>query len=102
MAFVGETSPLLTTNGHKNRNSISDGSVSASSSSYYHHHDLKSMMVGRGLLCVVAFLYGTLNVALRFVYELNYPPSASALSTTRGWLAVFCFVPLIIKNRTHR
>ena len=101
MALVGETSPLLTTNGHKQRNSNSDGSVSASSSSS-HDHDLKSMMVGRGLLCIVAFLYGTLNVALRFVYELNYPPSASALSTTRGWLAVFCFVPLIIKNRTHR
>ena len=46
---------------------------------------------GRILLFVVAFLYGSLNVSLRFVYSLPGPPSASALSTARGWLAAAWF-----------
>jgi drug/metabolite transporter (DMT)-like permease len=50
---------------------------------------------GRALLCLVALLYGTLNVSLRFVYQLDAPPSAAALSATRGWLASLCFVPLL-------
>jgi drug/metabolite transporter (DMT)-like permease len=47
------------------------------------------------LLLLVAILYGTLNVSLRAVYDLPDPPSASALSTVRGWLAVLCFAPLL-------
>jgi drug/metabolite transporter (DMT)-like permease len=50
---------------------------------------------GRALLCMVALLYGTLNVSLRLVYQLDAPPSAAALSATRGWLASLCFVPLL-------
>jgi drug/metabolite transporter (DMT)-like permease len=50
---------------------------------------------GRGLLCLVALLYGTLNVSLRLVYQLDAPPSAAALSATRGWLASLCFIPLL-------
>eukprot|EP00980_Cylindrotheca_fusiformis_P024158 scaffold11571_cov122-Cylindrotheca_fusiformis.AAC.21 len=49
---------------------------------------------GRGLLCLVALLYGTLNVSLRLVYQLDAPPSAAALSAARGWLASICFLPL--------
>lgn len=47
------------------------------------------------LLLVVAILYGTLNVSLRGVYAMSEPPTASALSTARGWMAVLCFLPLI-------
>ena len=51
---------------------------------------------GRLLLGFVALLYGSLNVALRFVYEIpEIPPTAAALSATRGWLACLCFVPLL-------
>jgi drug/metabolite transporter (DMT)-like permease len=52
--------------------------------------------LARILLVVVAFLYGTLNVALRGVYGLPGPPSASAISTARGWLAVVCFMPFLM------
>ena len=61
-----------------------------------HSHQSVNVLIGRVLLFSVAFLYGTLNVSLRFVYELDGPPSASALSTSRGWLAVLCFLPLIL------
>jgi len=47
------------------------------------------------LLLVVATLYGTLNVSVRAVYDLPDPPSASVLSTVRGWLAVLGFVPML-------
>ena len=47
---------------------------------------------GRSLLCLVALLYGTLNVSLRLVYQLPAPPTAAALSATRGILASLCFV----------
>jgi drug/metabolite transporter (DMT)-like permease len=59
---------------------------------------LVSLSVGRSLLILVAFLYGTLNVSLRFVYGFPDPPSASALSSTRGWLAALCFIPLLLKK----
>uniref|UniRef100_A0A7S4R0F9 EamA domain-containing protein n=1 Tax=Ditylum brightwellii TaxID=49249 RepID=A0A7S4R0F9_9STRA len=52
-----------------------------------------TQMIGRVTLAFVAFLYGTLNVSLRMLYALPNPPSASALSTTRGWLAAFAFLP---------
>jgi drug/metabolite transporter (DMT)-like permease len=64
-----------------------------------------NVLRGRGLLCVVALLYGTLNVSLRLVYQLPEPPSAAALSATRGWLASFCFLPLLAaakKNSNKR
>ena len=50
---------------------------------------------GYMLLVFVAILFGTLNVSLRGVYASTHPPSASALSTVRGWLAVLCFLPLL-------
>lgn len=46
-------------------------------------------------LALVAFLYGTLNVSFRLIYALPDPPAASALSATRGWLALICFVPFL-------
>ena len=59
---------------------------------------------GRLLLVAVAVLYGTLNVSLRLVYqspgELVSPPTASEISTVRGWMAVFGFLPLLLLNRT--
>lgn len=54
---------------------------------------------GRCLLMMVAFLYGSLNVSLRMIYETPGPPSASALSSGRGWLAAACFVPLLVGKK---
>lgn len=54
---------------------------------------LKSIMIGRSCLVFVAFLYGTLNVTLRMLYGLPNPPSAPALSTSRGWMASIAFLP---------
>lgn len=54
---------------------------------------------GHVLLFIVAILYGTLNVCLRGIYALPSPPSASALSTIRGWLAVLCFAPLVLGRK---
>lgn len=49
---------------------------------------------GRFLLGCVAILYGTLNVSLRVVYEVpDIPPTAAALSASRGWIAFLCFLP---------
>jgi len=56
-------------------------------------------LTGRALLLLVAFLYGTLSVTLRGVYALPDPPSASALSTTRGWMAALCFLPFLVVRR---
>ncbi|CAJ1959701.1 unnamed protein product [Cylindrotheca closterium] len=56
----------------------------------------KLVAKGRAILCLVAFLYGTLNVSLRLIYQLDSPPTAAALSSTRGWLASVCFVPLLL------
>jgi drug/metabolite transporter (DMT)-like permease len=54
---------------------------------------------GHVLLFIVAILYGTLNVCLRGIYALPNPPSASALSTIRGWLAVLCFAPFLLSQK---
>lgn len=56
----------------------------------------ETVFQGRSLLCLVALLYGTLNVSLRLVYQLPDPPSAAAISMTRGWLAVIAFLPLLL------
>ncbi len=66
-----------------------------SSSSTSH---LVGALHGRLLLLLVAFLYGSLNVSLRLVYQRPGPPSASALSSSRGWLAITCFLPLLLKH----
>ena len=47
--------------------------------------------MGRSILLLVACLYGTLNVCLRRVYTLDIPPTAPAVSATRGILAALCF-----------
>jgi len=58
---------------------------------------------GRILLFIVSFLYGTLNVSFRLVYAQPDPPSASVLSTVRGWIATACFAPFLYpKLRHHR
>lgn len=53
-------------------------------------------LVGRLLLFGVSFLYGTMNVVFRYVYDLPGPPSASALSSARGWMAAACFIPFLL------
>jgi len=58
-------------------------------------------MRGRVLLFIVSFLYGTLNVSLRLVYATNDPPSASAMSSVRGWLAAICFVPFLLQQKSR-
>lgn len=62
---------------------------------------LVSALQGRLLLLCVAFLYGSLNVSLRLVYQRPGPPSASALSSSRGWLAIACFLPLLMKHKPN-
>jgi drug/metabolite transporter (DMT)-like permease len=59
------------------------------------------ILMGRVLLLLVAFFYGTLSVTIRFVYQLPGPPSASALCTARGWLATLCFLPFLWMNKGH-
>jgi drug/metabolite transporter (DMT)-like permease len=75
---------------------ISSGGGELSESSKENDANMKS----RCLLCLVALLYGTLNVSLRLVYQLEAPPSAATLSCTRGLLASLCFVPLLAMDRT--
>jgi drug/metabolite transporter (DMT)-like permease len=53
----------------------------------------------RGLLLLVAVLYGTLNVALRGVFQQPGPPNASTLSAVRGWLASVAFIPLLLLQK---
>jgi len=60
-----------------------------------------SRLRGRMILLFVAFLYGTLDVSLKMLYELPGPPSASVLSTLRGWLAAAAFLPLIPKMKAE-
>ena len=63
--------------------------------------DDNNISKGRGLLLLVAVLYGTLNVSLRLVYALPDPPTAAALSATRGWLAALCFIPLLVRKNNN-
>lgn len=79
--------------------SMDDDNTSTSGSSSSSQSHLVSGLQGRLLLLLVAFLYGSLNVSLRLVYQRPGPPSASALSTSRGWLAAACFVPLLMKHK---
>lgn len=51
---------------------------------------------GRLLLILVAFLYGSLNVAFKMIYAMPNPPMASTLSVARGWLAAATFIPIIM------
>jgi drug/metabolite transporter (DMT)-like permease len=57
----------------------------------------------RLLLGFVALLYGTLNVSLRFVYDIPncIPPTAAALSASRGWIAFICFLPPLLLNNIN-
>jgi drug/metabolite transporter (DMT)-like permease len=62
-----------------------------------------AIMKGRTTLCIVALLYGTLNVSLRLIYQLPEPPTASALSTARGMLACLGFLPLLlVRNKPQQ
>jgi drug/metabolite transporter (DMT)-like permease len=81
------------------RDSINDGEPSSSPTP---SGDARAKLVGRLLLFGVSFLYGTMNVVFRFVYELPDPPSASALSTVRGWMAALCFLPFLAIQRSQR
>jgi len=51
---------------------------------------------GRMLLILVAFLYGSLNVAFKMIYAMPDPPMASTLSVARGWLAAATFIPIVM------
>jgi drug/metabolite transporter (DMT)-like permease len=64
--------------------------------------DATSVTKGRLLLGLVAILYGSLNVLLRFVYDVpDVPPTAAALSATRGWLAFLCFLPPLLLDQRN-
>jgi drug/metabolite transporter (DMT)-like permease len=93
---------LVAQNGHCNHYNavpqIEDGLADIDNDSIYTDHNsaATAKLIGRILLLTTAFLYGTLNVTLRMVYALPDPPSASALSTARGWLAALCFIPFLL------
>ena len=78
-----------------------DTTTTATAAASNNKNKKKSILQGRGLLLLVAFLYGTLNVTLRWVYALPGPPSASALTTTRGWMAAICFVPFLLLHNSN-
>eukprot|EP00934_Nitzschia_sp_Nitz4_P004200 Nitzschia sp. Nitz4//scaffold43_size134323//110297//111388//NITZ4_003318-RA/size134323-processed-gene-0.69-mRNA-1//-1//CDS//3329552005//4190//frame0 len=59
------------------------------------HPPSRSSVQGRLLLLAVAFLFGSLNVTLRLIYQQDGPPSASALSSSRQWLSVLFYIPII-------
>ena len=97
-SISNEESPLL---------GVPQGDANASSNSHQkvdtQHVDAPTssslLHKGRGLLLVVAFLYGSLSVSLRMVYARPGPPAASILSATRGWMTVFCLLPVILFNK---
>jgi drug/metabolite transporter (DMT)-like permease len=60
----------------------------------------QQLLQSRLLLLGVALIYGSLNVTLRMVYKRPGPPTASVLSTTRGWMAVLCFLPFLTVKLT--
>ena len=60
--------------------------------------DKKGVMVGRLLLVAVAASYGSLTVALRYVFLSAGPPLPSALSFVRSILVALCFVPILAKG----
>jgi drug/metabolite transporter (DMT)-like permease len=64
--------------------------------------DSSVLMDGRSTLCLVALIYGTLNVSLRLIYQLPEPPTASALSTARGVLACVGFLPLYLLRKQQQ
>jgi len=82
--------------------SASEGSISSSSEETTVSKGMQNELKGRFLLAFVAFLYGTLNVSLRQLYALPGPPSASALSFTRGWLAAISFVPILLQSQKQQ
>ena len=95
--------PILTTF-VSSKNSPSGLSSTAAPESPDSAPNNASINKGRLLLAIVALLYGSLNVSLRFVYDVpDVPPTAAALSATRGWLAFLCFLPpLILDQRKHK
>lgn len=58
-----------------------------------------SLALGRTQLVLVAAAFGSLTVALRFVFLTPDPPSASVLSAVRGLIAAMCFAPLLATSR---
>ena len=53
---------------------------------------------GRLLLVLVAAMFASMTVAIRFVYVQPSPPSASVLSAIRGLMAAACFAPLLVSR----
>jgi drug/metabolite transporter (DMT)-like permease len=101
--YPSETNALLEVSSPSDHNHASAHSGDSSSSSTTTTSVVaRSKLVGRLLLFGVSFLYGTMNVVFRFVYELPDPPSASALSTVRGWMAALCFLPFLAIQRAQR
>lgn len=74
---------------------MTGGSSSASSSM---SNQISSQNKGRMLLILVAFLYGSLNVAFKMIYAMPDPPMASTLSVARGWLAAATFIPIVMTS----
>ena len=101
--MVDEEQPLLTgsINGSSAKTYDGEANTSSTTPRYNEHPPAVYLKLAGGitkghlLLLVVAVMYGTLFVAQRGIYATPQPPTASALSAVRGWLAVLCFVPMI-------
>ena len=92
---------IVNTNANANSNKKVSSSLSATVAEK--DPDNPAINKGRLLLVLVAILYGSLNVALRFVYDVpDIPPTAAALSATRGWLAFLCFLPPLALDQQNK
>ena len=103
-----EGSPLLLVSSRETMDTSSSNSTSTATispppslptSSQTSSTALLSTSNARLLLLSVALMYGSLSVALRMVYGRPGPPTASVLSTTRGWMSVLCLLPFVIRAR---
>lgn len=98
--YQNSDSYLALINDNANGNSSSNSNANNSGSNCAEEERIKKKkLTGTLLLLFVALLYGTLNVTLRWIYAFTDPPSASAISTARGWLAVLCFAPFLLHKK---
>jgi drug/metabolite transporter (DMT)-like permease len=81
---------------------VSKGEVEESEKQHIETDESTVLINGRTTLCLVALIYGTLNVSLRLIYQLPEPPTASALSTARGVLACVGFLPLFFFGKQQQ
>ena len=60
--------------------------------------DSKAVVMGRLMLVATAASYGSLTVALRYVFLSDGPPLPSVASFVRSILVALCFVPVLLRG----